>query len=318
MKVLAHHGKLVKLKRGIVCSPAQWVIYPSNACNMNCGHCIMKEERAENLAQLSEEVLDKAVFDAKKTGARSVIFSGGGEPLTNGQTMFAAEFAKSIGLATGMNTNGLLMFEDMTAIDFLRVSVDAATPETYQKVHGVDGWDRLNESLSRLKRNELGLAFLITPDNFHEIMRFVAWAKKFDPTFVHIRPAWYADPKMDQRMREISVHIEAVKEQVEATNKNVFFRLDKFDGYWTEPNFSKCLASPIMAVLGADGRFMVCQDVFTRFGGNYAEQDFESIWFGDDHRRVIAEIDVAKCPRCVENTYNEVIEHLDDIRMEVL
>jgi MoaA/NifB/PqqE/SkfB family radical SAM enzyme len=232
--------------------------------------------------------------------------------------------------------------DDPSPFNFVRYSVDAAQRSTYARIHGVDGWDRVNENIGTLAKLraeghkiEMGLAFLITPYNFHEVFDFCVWAEKYKPDFVHLRPAYldadYIDkeyPGGGAEMKDkIVPSMRDLAAEITKRWKNVFFRIDKFEGFWTPKQYTKCRATPLMAVTSGDGAFLVCQDrgiskdeEYLRWG-NYNTQTFEEIWWGEDHRRVIEAIDLKRCPRCVENAYNEIIEHCfinDGMKMDLI
>lgn len=315
-KVLRHYDKLVELSRGNICLPSQLYVYPSNICPFNCGHCIMRNERQNNV-MLSHSVMTKLVKDVARLGIKSVIFSGGGEPLTNSSTIYAARQMREFGVEVGMNTNGLLMPESMP-VDFLRISIDAGTPQTYCRVKGYDGWDRLNGNLRRLKHNELGFAYLLRPDNYKELPEFCKWAQQYNYTFMHVRPAYWPD-----KDEEIKKAIESVREtvqQLQQQYRGLEFRTEKFDGFWTERQHTECRSTPLIAVLCADGHFAICQDVFIKFG-DYNTQTFEEAWFSESHRQAIKRIELDSCPRCVNNGYNDIIENCimgDSLKMNIL
>lgn len=303
-KILAHSDKLKVLAQDGICAPVQWMVYPSNVCNFNCDHCIMKSER-KNCEMLPEVTMKKMVADVVRVGSKCVMFAGGGEPLTNPCTLSTMETLKSVGVEVGMLTNGILLPEKLD-INYLRISVDAATKETYWKVKGVDAWDRLNHNLRRLKfSGELGLAFLVEPANFHEIEDFCQWAQQWDYKFIHIRPAYW--PEKDQEIRDGVAALGDIKSRL-SKYRDVNFITSKFDSYWGDRTYDTCRATPLKAVLCADGRFAVCQDVFIKFG-DYNRMSFESCWYSEEHRNALKSIDLSTCPRCVENGHNEIIEH---------
>lgn len=328
-KVLAHSAKIEQIVSGGIPLPVEWVIYPSNVCGYQCGHCIMAREQVDHKNTLSEEAMWKIPDDAARLGIKTVIFSGGGDPLLNRWTLLAASRLKSKGIKVGINNQGYLL-NNPNPFDFIRYSVDAATRETYKKIHGVDGWDRINENISRHSRLrdagakiEMGLAFLITPSNWQETAEFVEWAQQYKPDFIHIRPAYldadYLDaeyPGGGKFLKDTAVpSLRELAKGLEAKYENVYFRVDKFEGYWTPKIYKKCRSTPLMAVTSGDGAFLVCQDRGIRREenylrwGNYNTQSFEDIWFSDEHKKVIESIDLDKCPRCVEAAYNEIIEH---------
>lgn len=343
-KVLAHAEKIRRIVDGQIPPPVEWVIYPSNICGYRCGHCIMSQEQQDHRAMLSRGAMDRIPGDAIKHGIECVIFSGGGDPLLNPHTNEAARRLKEAGIKTGINNQGYLL-DDVTPYNFVRYSVDAATPETYQAIHNVpkgDGWERVNQNIARHaelraagRKIEMGLAFLITPLNFHETYDFCVWAQKYNPDFIHIRPAYLDADYLDQKYPggglkikdEIVPNLRETARMIKADFPNAYFTIEKFEGFWTPKQYSKCRATPLMAVTSGDGAFLICQDrgiskreEYLRWG-DYNTQTFDQIWFSDEHKKVIDSIDLDKCPRCVENAYNEIIEAgfvRDDMRMALI
>lgn len=330
-KILAHSNRIKQIVDGQIPQPVEWVIYPSNICGYRCGHCIMAKEHQDHRAMLSKEAMKKIPGDAKSNGVKCVIFSGGGDPLLNPLTPETARRCKESGILTGINNQGYLL-DDVLPYDFVRYSVDAASAETYQDIHRVpkgDGWERVNENIARHKalrdkghRIEMGLAFLITPLNFHEVYQFCEWASKYEPDFIHIRPAYLEADYLDKEYPNGGVHLKdqivpnlrEMAKRIKQDFPNAYFTIDKFEGFWTPKEYSKCRATPLMAVTSGDGAFLICQDRgimntenYLRWG-DYNTQSFREIWYGDKHKEVIQSIDLGTCPRCVESFYNTVIE----------
>jgi MoaA/NifB/PqqE/SkfB family radical SAM enzyme len=301
----------------------------------------MVKEQTDHRGMLSEATMNKIPEDAWLHGIKTVIFSGGGDPLLNKHTIETSRRLKKNGIQSGINTQGYHL-TDASPFDFVRFSVDAASRETYQKIHGVDGWERVNWNIRRAAdlrkygvKIELGLAFLVTPWNWQEAETFCEWSQQYEPDFVHIRPAFlaadylkenYADG--DKQLRESIIPALAKRaEEIKARYKNVYFRVEKFDGFWTPKIYSQCRANSLMAVTSGDGAFLVCQDrgIMAQEDhlrwGDYNTQTFREIWWSEDHKKVMGSIDLDKCPRCVMNGYNEIIEHCfvkDGLKMDLL
>lgn len=331
-KVLKHTGKIEEIMRGQIPSPVEWVIYPSNICGYRCGHCIMAKEQQDHRGMLSKTAMDRIAVDAKKNGIKVVIFSGGGDPLLNPHTVASARRLRDLGVKTGLNNQGYLL-DDPTAFDFVRYSVDAATPETYQAIHRVprgDGWERVNASIKKLAEaraagaaTEMGLAFLITPLNFQEVYQFCEWGSQYEPDFFHIRPAYLDGNYLDAEYPggglkikdEIIPNLREMALKIHKDFPNAYFRIDKFEGYWTPKKYTQCRANTLIAVTSGDGAFLICQDRgimadenYLRWG-DYNKHDFATNWWSAQHRQVMNSIDLDRCPRCVEAGYNEIIEH---------
>lgn len=309
-KVLAHYPKLKELSRGNFVDPVQFVVYPTNVCHLNCGHCIMRDLR-KGKEWLPASILDKMVMDCIRMGVKLVRFTGGGEPLTNLATIPTIKKLRAAGIECSLDSS-LTGYCDGLDVDYLRVSVDCASEEGYIKVHGFDGWHSMNMNLRRLKGvKELGFAYLIRHDNIDELMPFLEWAQQFPYTFIHVRPAYW--PEHDDAIQRIMANLVRSKTELESRYRGLTISDEKFRGHWTPRNFSKCRACGLKAILTAEGKFMVCQDRFIKFG-NYLEQSFDECWYSDEHKAAIDAIDLDSCPRCVEVNANEIIEHcvMDD------
>lgn len=330
-KILRHSDKIEQIVKGEIPTPVEWVVYPSNICGYRCGHCIMAKEQQDHRQMLSKSAMHKIPEDALRNNIKCVIYSGGGDPLLNPYTLESARRCKEAGILTGINNQGYLL-DDPTPFNFVRYSVDAASAETYQMIHNVplkDGWERVNKNIAnhaRLRDEghniEMGLAFLITPYNWHETYQFCEWASQYNPDFIHIRPAYLDADYLDKQYPgggikikdEIVPSLRDTAKRIKADFPNAYLTIEKFEGYWTPKQYTKCRANSLMAVTSGDGAFLICQDRgimkeenYLRWG-NYNTQTFEEIWFGDEHRKVMESIDLEKCPRCVENGYNETIQ----------
>lgn len=331
-KILKHWQKIDQIVMGGIPSPIEWVIYPSNICGYRCGHCIMAKEQVDHRQMLSKEAMEKIPVDAWTHGIKTVIFSGGGDPLLNPYTVETARKIKQSGIQVGINNQGYLL-DDPTAFHFIRYSVDAASPQTYQQIHRVpkgDGWERVNANIKNhyeLRKKghsiEMGLAFLITPLNWHETAEFCEWAQQYEPDFIHIRPAYLDADYLDKEYPgggiklkdEVVPSLRELSKKLHDKYDNVFFKISTFEGYWTPKQYAKCRSTPLMAVTSGDGAFLICQDrgimkqeEYLRWG-DYNKQSFSDIWYSQEHKKVIDSIDLDKCPRCVENSMNEIIEH---------
>lgn len=340
-KILAYSDKIKEILNGGIPSPVEWVIYPSNVCGYKCAHCIMAREQIDHKNTLSEKAMNQIPLDAVKHNIPCVIFSGGGDPLLNRFTNDTARKLKEAGVLVGLNNQGYLL-DDPTPYDFIRYSVDAATKEVYQKIHGVDGWDRVNRNIknhaelrAKGKNIEMGLAFLVTPWNWTQAYDFCLWASQFNPDFIHIRPAYLDSDYLDEKYPgggskmkdEIIPRMRELAKKIEDDFPQAFFRIDKFEGFWTPKIYDKCRANTLMAVTSGDGAFLVCQDrgiskkeEYLRFG-NYNLMNFQEIWWSDEHKEVIDSIDLENCPRCVENAYNEIIQEAfikDKLKMVII
>lgn len=105
-------------------------------CNLACPDCIsgsllnQDEFPAERVVSLAHEMV--------AAGVRGVILIGGGEPMAHPRIGEVIEILGSNGVAIGITTNGLYLKKHLDVlvrhVDWIRVSVDAASPEVFQSL----------------------------------------------------------------------------------------------------------------------------------------------------------------------------------------
>jgi len=81
------------------------VVIPTKSCNFRCSHCGVIKQNETNFIPL--KFLETMLLEAKNAGFKTLFITGGGEPLIDfDKTVKIINFAKKIGLKTGLNTNG--------------------------------------------------------------------------------------------------------------------------------------------------------------------------------------------------------------------
>ncbi|MGD9932928.1 MAG: radical SAM/SPASM domain-containing protein, partial [Dehalococcoidia bacterium] len=141
--------------------PEELYLEVTNRCNLKCTTCPQSWGMPEESADLTPETA-RALLDQLST-VRRVVLHGIGEPTLNPRLEEIIAVVKERGAYALFNTNGLLLrgalLETLvrSGLDEVRISVDAATPETYELVRGADMFTRvianataLNETRERL------------------------------------------------------------------------------------------------------------------------------------------------------------------------
>jgi len=354
LKILAHYDRLEAIARGELPYPIDWHIYPSNVCDHACQFCmfIQNGEQANFHVKLPRAVLLRAVRDAIWTDARLIHFSGGGEPLLNRHTIEAMALAQELSTArqaqggkplkVALSTNGSHLTPDVAhQVDYIRVSLNAGTRAQHTQTNhaGQPGhpgdFDRIVANIRAAvphKRQDIGLAFVVEHENYHDIPAFCALAANLGVDFVHIRPGFYYDQALDAAvrgvMREAHRLCELAKWQQRGTPLKIFSISEKFEGYWTPRSYHACRAVWTGVCLRATGDFAVCQDrTDLTFGAAYRDGvSFEEVWHSDEHRAIVTRIhdgeggELGKCPRCVWNQRNLAINAIenDDLRIALV
>jgi len=268
-------------------------------------------------------------------GVKGVCLGGGGEPLMNKAVWDLPSYIKSKGMDCSFATNGSLINEEvareMMNCRWVGVSLDAATRETFEKIHGVDLFDRVVENLKRLVRIkeetgskvDISYKFLITPQNYHEVYEACKLAKQIGVRDFHARPVDLERKDFDQaidlnyNMEEIQKLFQKCHELNDGENFRVFTIMHKYDPQFRVMHtFKNCSSSTLMFQCCSDGNVYVCADhrIEPRFKLCSHSPDIQEIakfWGSNEHRELLKSICVDKeCGRCTYGEYARQIEEL--------
>jgi MoaA/NifB/PqqE/SkfB family radical SAM enzyme len=183
----------------------------TSACNFACPHCV--DSTIINTGEsLKLEEIKLSIDILKARGLLSVILLGGGEPTLHKDFGEIVNYIKSLGLQLGIVTNGskLGRVERVAHLlekqDWVRLSLDAASQETFSKLHRPKTDVTLLEILRRARevklRNPnilLGYSFVIVWEgltlnenplcpNIHEMPEAVRLARKYGFDYISFKP----------------------------------------------------------------------------------------------------------------------------------
>jgi len=289
-KLLAHVERWRKIKRGKPIPPPILItVDPTNVCNLNCAWCNAEFIRKERKGRLTEKILlDLAGFLPRwgkgnsvwKPGVEAVCIAGGGEPLLNPATGTFIDALIEKEIEVGIVTNGSLMnkyIDSLSQCTWVGVSVDAASPETFNELKGLspdsDTFERIIENIttlvdySRRHNNRLGFKhaaygvsykYLLYRNNISEIYEAAKLAKEIGCKNIHFRPAGTAWNKIGTggeivfSEEEVSIFNEQIAKALELNDEafGVYGVTHKFNSQFDRANyFDKCYALFMTAVI---------------------------------------------------------------------
>jgi len=309
---------------GPLSPPIEMSLDPCHACNFKCHHCNAQEYLNDGThCFMSWPGLLNTIALSGLWGIKGMCLGGGGEPLMHHNIKEVIRTIKSSDTESAVATNGYLIDEEMAnelmLCKWVAISVDAASRETFKKVHGVDGWDRVINNIKLLVKTKketgsnvaIDYRFLITPDNWQEIENACFTALRIGVDAFHARPADLG--------REINYDMNSILLAFEQCHKRererfkVHTTTHKFGPIFEVIHpFKKCVASPLVLQACADGNAYVCPDhrLEDRFR-MCKTMDIREYWGSDAHRELLRGIDVDKeCSRCTWGEYARQIETL--------
>ena len=327
--------------KGTLPPPIELSLDPAHLCNFKCGHCNAQRYLVNNLDEvpsdmkiMTNEHLHNLIDFSADWGIKGVCMGGGGEPLMNKNVWGLPSYISKKGMKSSYATNGSLIngeiANEMTNCRWVGISVDAGTKEVYEKVHGVDCFDKVIDNIETLvkakQRNnskvDIAYKYLIRPDNWQDLEEACKIAKSIGVQDFHARPADLERKDLKSAL-EINYNIEAIKELfqkcrfMEDENFRVFTIIHKYNPeFRIEHTFQNCVPSSLMLQACSDGNVYVCADhrIEKRFllGSHYPDpKNILKFWGSDEHRKLLESIKVDKeCGRCTYGKYAEQIERM--------
>lgn len=128
----------------------------TNHCNLLCETCPRTFVTYENPQTLSWKNFLRIV--AQFPEMQRAVLHGIGEPLMNRDLARMIEYLKARNITVLFNTNATLLNEDWSrqliasGLDEMRVSIDAAYPNTYAQIRGAPLFDRIVQNLERFTK----------------------------------------------------------------------------------------------------------------------------------------------------------------------
>ncbi len=318
--------------KGKFLPPIEASIDPYYLCNLKCQHCNSHRDMTGD--RIPDSHLLKLVRFLGDWGVKAACFAGGGEPLLHTAMHDAVVEARLVGMEAAILTNGTLlkgkMLDALQLCRWVGVSVDAATPETYLKLKGVDKFKDVISNLARAVKKpgdcDIAFKFLISSINQGEIFSACKLAKEMGVRDFHARPMDFHHQGMGKDLdgRLANIDIDLINYELECChsleneNFHVFTIIHKFNPDFTpKRNFSQCYAAPLLIQLGANGKVYFCVDQKHgegfEMGSHYPNpESILDFWGKERHRYMVLEQGIPSIckTRCTFGVYCEQCELL--------
>uniref|UniRef100_A0A6M3IG91 Putative radical SAM superfamily protein n=1 Tax=viral metagenome TaxID=1070528 RepID=A0A6M3IG91_9ZZZZ len=294
----------------------------TNDCNHNCIWCINRSFREREPVTMDKEFAFDVIKQLHEFGVKTLIFSGGGEPLLHPQFSKILLYAKSYKFNIGVITNGVRIQENYAMIkdccDFLIVSIDAGTAETYKKLHKGEKaeFQKVISSCKQLKSEGFPMilfSFLVHPDNYYEVPRLLEFIEIHKINGLLVRPIYLKKMTYNQRFLTEAKRVHTNVSNTEMSpyinwNMNYFQDLGEMTG-----EYQHCFFQSGRSVICANGKMYLCSQVrgVKKFEiGDFNTESLVNIWAGERRELVLSRLDISRCPACRYKEYNRVMQDI--------
>ena len=314
------YGHMDRVKEWLETGKSRPVTYEldlTNLCGHACPHCFGRHPARDD-SHLPRELALSIIRQIREHGGRGLTFTGGGDPLLSPYAVEAVRHARSQGLDVGFITNAQSLDEKtaralLADCEWLRVSLDAATPEVFREIHGM-GERQFRKVLDnvrllcRLKKETgssctVGIGFLTSAKTARDIYGFAVLGRELGVDYAQYRPLLrrlgepavdYGDETVLAEMRRAAAL--STESYTVVSSEHKYALIQKGD---LKRNYDKCYGQEFAAVVAADGRMYVCCHMrgMAKYAlGDLSKETLAEIWNGEKRRRAAAGVDFKDCP----------------------
>ena len=339
-KLHLHPGRVAAWQNDQVIYPLTVEISSTNACNQNCIFCAFDYRRS--CAYLNHQELHKLAIGIgmfMEYGTQSVHFGGEGEPLLNVYLKETIRHLHAERIHIGVTTNGTCKntTDLLPYLSWLRFSVNASTPELYQKIHGVDGkhieeiYTTIEACVKRKKEKSLpttiGVQCLWLQDNDHDIDVLARKVKDLGVDYFSLKP--YSHHPQSKRSLPITrmQSAERIGRLLGPLRTDTFepsIRLNAVCDTREKKDYTHCPAASFFAFVAADGGVYPCAQYVGNHDfcfGNIRLQTWREVMFSTRRHTILGylryEHDTTTCRQpCRLNEANRYLHNLSNLRGE--
>ena len=343
LKLAWHQDRMNDMRDGKRPKPIELQFVISDLCNHDCHWCAYRASNGLSSSNFGEKQADGTVEknpkrmipfhkareildDGIEIGARSVIFTGGGEPTVHPQHMELFSHALELGYDCALNTNGQVLRRGWEAVlprfTYVRFSVDAANSEEYAKArrvaHSIYGrvLDNITSVVKASPKTTVGAGYVVTPDNYVNLLEGVSRLRDTGVSYVRLAAM--------QSTEGAKVYGEKW-DSAKWTARDVAFRLS-CDGFsvvnlvddslfGVAPDYKKCGFQYVTIYIGADlNIYRCCYTAYSDLGtvGSIKDRRFAEWFRSDEASKSYDGFDARACSWCPLDGKNRVIQYMTD------
>jgi GTP 3',8-cyclase len=305
-RLMFHPRRVADWLDGKVTCPIYVEIGLTNRCNHRCVFCAL-DWMQHGGVDFDSELMLTALSEMGMAGVKSVMFAGEGEPFLHNDIGRFVSHAKENGLDVAITTNGSVMDEEkaracLPHLSWIRVSLDAGSPETYSQLHGVNPKEFTRvlqniETAVKIKRENhftvtIGVQALILPQNSKELGTIAKRIKETGADNIQFKP--YSHHPLSRN--NFSADFYGMEEEVRTFEDSCFqvsLRKETLERIESGKTYLECYGLSFFALIDARGNVVPCNMFYNNPDftyGNLHDRSFTEIMTGEQRKQVMKNI----------------------------
>lgn len=336
LKAFRHPDVLEGIRRGVPRRVPHVELILADLCQQSCKFCAYRlEGYASNQRFDDKRMMDlwkalEIVEDCAEIGVQAIQFTGGGEPTLHRGFPQVVEAVLARGMKFSLVSNGVRIGPELAELivkgSWVRVSWDAAAEETYcatRKVHA-NHWYRAQEAIRYLRSEKeiqksdcsIGVGFVVTPDNWAEVLEAARLAKSLGADNFRISAQFSNE---DERLFE-GFHTKCAElcREAEELSDEGFTVYNRFSDRLNDlrakaPEDRLCGYQFFTTYIGADlGVYRCCGYAYNSRGlvGSIKEQRFRDFWLSQERFQNQIAFDGRGCEKCQFRKQNSALAYV--------
>ncbi len=299
-KLMLHPERVCKWMNKETTYPIYVEVSLTNRCNHKCQFCAINFSQTEKV-DMDTEVIKSAITDMAKSGVKSIMFGGEGEPLLHKDIVSIVKHARSNGMDVAITTNGVLFTSQMIEqllplLSWIKFSVDSGDFYVYAKLHGTKLMDykTVMDNISRasfLKRKhnlkvKIGVQVILFKENITTIPHLAEALKCIKPDYLVIKPYSKHEKGINPDLEPPTAEqVNVMLNFMENLDKDYEFvyREHAFDNVNEKKPYDECYGQDFVAYIDTKGNVYSCINFIGDENycyGNIYKTPFQEIWKG--------------------------------------
>ncbi|MBD3309305.1 radical SAM protein [candidate division KSB3 bacterium] len=325
--------------------PIHIQLEPTTYCNLNCTMC-GRSQHFQTSTHMRVPDFERILHQIQP---RKITLSGVGEPFMNPDLLDMIRLAKAAGASINTTTNCTLLTPARceqivrSGLDLIKISIDGAKADTYQRIRGedkflqvLDGLRALTEAKKRLSSVTpfIRLNYVMSKANYQEIAATIELAAKLGVDAVYFQPLelvgiedryelLVGDLAYEDFAEEIRRALALSREQQVSTNlARISAQLptywDKYQMHTHSHATRICILPWFSTYITVDGIVRPCCSFSQTPAdmGNILHSDLSEIWNGKPYQQFRKAIRAGNrpyqiCKNCVPQTLTDILRSSD-------